>query len=209
MDIAAPPSLVNIPAEIHCAIFERMAVQSLLALSQTNRLFNEICDPRHLRRSEFLSWLMRTEKQTNLGDYVACYYCLRMRPKIDFAVNQTRRKRRKGFCDAIKRFCIDCGFKDKMYCPGNKVRRRNTNLRTIDNNESTVRPIRSGLAAPVGMPKGLPFARTVYGPRRARAPSATVATKTTTGNMRSPRSKKEPPRSAKGWSRRWSDKLLF
>lgn len=57
----------------------------------------------------------------NLHDKFICYYCSRALRRDRFAKRQMSREFLPGHANALKRFCIDCGIKNKRFKPGNQI----------------------------------------------------------------------------------------
>ncbi|KAJ6050922.1 hypothetical protein N7460_001456, partial [Penicillium canescens] len=48
----------------------------------------------------------------------SCNMCMKLRPRNAFADKQLRARRGKGHIESDRRFCLDCGCRNKMYQPG-------------------------------------------------------------------------------------------
>ena len=55
------------------------------------------------------------EHWTTHADYLNCYLCLRLLPRDDFASTQLQGGRCLGHKSYAKRFCIDCGWRKKIW----------------------------------------------------------------------------------------------
>lgn len=65
---------------------------------------------------------IRVEKtRPTLRDKLICYYCSRVLRRDRFAKRQVSGEFLPGHANALKRFCIDCGVKNKTFKPGNQI----------------------------------------------------------------------------------------
>ena len=104
-------SLLDLAGELQNLIITNLHPSAAIALSQTNRHFNACVNLHRLPFPVVLGFLQEKESLPNHSDDYACYTCLRLKPRSQFARKQTRSPRGIWGKDAHKRFCIECGFK--------------------------------------------------------------------------------------------------
>lgn len=79
--------------------------------------------PRMVHISDCINIGRKTFEKTksNLHDKFICYYCSRVLRRDRFAKRQVSGEFLPGHASALKRFCIDCGIKNKTFKPGNQI----------------------------------------------------------------------------------------
>lgn len=115
------PSLTNIAGELQNIIVARLHPSAAIALSQTSRHFHACVNLHRLPSSEVVNWLQEKEQLSTIFEDYACYTCLRLKPRSDFAKGQTRTPRGKSGHNARARICLDCGLSTGMHTPGSMM----------------------------------------------------------------------------------------
>jgi hypothetical protein len=138
-----PSFIERLPRDVQRLIFSHLDYQSLIFLSMTNRHFHLSVDPQRIAtqqdKFEFVMraannfkkhWPRENKKDRRLGNS-ECYWCYRVRAPEHFDVLQAKtayldprgrvildRDARPGDKPiALRRFCIDCGVKNKLHVP--------------------------------------------------------------------------------------------
>jgi hypothetical protein len=105
------------------AVVEILDMQSIIALSQTNRQFHRLADPYdESRRSQLRQFLTRAQSFPRwLADGFACFTCTKVLPRDRFADKDMVKKRGKGKVQERKRSCIQCNMATGRLSPGSMV----------------------------------------------------------------------------------------
>jgi hypothetical protein len=124
-----PPqaSLPGLPEELCIAIIDECDIPSLIALSQTSRLFNRLIDP----FAPSLYWQMRdfliksqSFPYAQAIDGFACFICTKVLPRSNFTDKHTRSPYgRLGSLQRL-RFCIPCGLETGLFSPGTIIKQK-------------------------------------------------------------------------------------
>ncbi|CAG8022057.1 unnamed protein product [Penicillium salamii] len=112
-------TLLGLPTEIQLHIIKFLDYPSSIALSHTNQSFRAIVPTEPPTTNEQkLSLLLDMEKWPKYAHFFSCNIGLKLRHENAFADKQLRGKRGKDGTQQDRRFCLDCGFYNKMYQPG-------------------------------------------------------------------------------------------
>ena len=115
--------LTTLPEELCLDIIDKLDMKSIIALSQTSKLFSRLADPHHRSRrpllEKFLIESQFSPRWRKRG--LACFICLRVLPQKDFAARQTIKKRGRTSLSQTRRFCVKCGVETFRYKRGNRI----------------------------------------------------------------------------------------
>jgi hypothetical protein len=121
-----------LPEELYLAIIDHLPIPSIIALSQTNRLFNRVANPTSESKSPLLNaFLIEAQHFSRWrGDGFACFVCDRILPRRRFSNDHTKDERgRDGPTSRqTERFCVQCGLKTGRLEKGSEVWRGTTRL---------------------------------------------------------------------------------
>ncbi|KAI9043940.1 F-box domain protein [Aspergillus affinis] len=116
-----PSFFMSLPTELHLLILNLLLFPDLIHLKLTCTYFHTLIPP--LSHSALID-----AENTDLAvfkDVFACRYCLRLRPRSEFADRMLHRRRGRYGRDAHNRFCVDCGLQPRVgrprYCPGAQI----------------------------------------------------------------------------------------
>ncbi|OAX83087.1 hypothetical protein ACJ72_02558 [Emergomyces africanus] len=145
---SGPPSLLDLPSELHLQLMSWLNFRDLQMLRATNSYFRNLPSDVEIARirRDYVADLVCaemeevTESATNAPstfgnntEYptcfrslthppspqsLTCYSCLRRLPIHSFSSTQTTRRRAKGHADASKRFCANCALRLHKWEPG-------------------------------------------------------------------------------------------
>ncbi|KAK1139917.1 hypothetical protein N8T08_011078 [Aspergillus melleus] len=116
-----PSLFMSLPTEIHLLILNLLLFPEVIHLKLTCTYFHTLI-PR-LNHNALID--AENTDFAAIQDIFACRYCLRLRPRSEFADRMVHRRRGRYGRDAGKRFCVDCGLKPRVgqprYGPGAQI----------------------------------------------------------------------------------------
>lgn len=116
-------NLESLPEEMCIEIFEKLDIQSIIMLSQTNRLFARLCDPADDSRRGILErFLIDAQAFPRWReDGYACFTCNKILFGHNFSTKQLKGTRGRNGSRQETRFCVACGVEKGKYSPGSLV----------------------------------------------------------------------------------------
>ena len=117
------PSLLTLPTELLLQILTYLTYPTYILLQRTHPYFRDLITPSTLRNH------ILTANQIDLlasepllpSDIYPCYICLRALPSSRFSLSSRKDDRAHAGSKALKRFCVDCGAKARLYFPGQHI----------------------------------------------------------------------------------------
>ncbi len=116
------PGLTNLAGELQDLIIINLHPSAAIALSQTNHHFHSCVSLHRLPFPVLLEYFQEKELLSTHSDDYACYTCLRLQPRSNFAWKQTRTPRGKTGKHAHKRVCLSCGIGTGKHTPGSMMK---------------------------------------------------------------------------------------
>ncbi|PLB44523.1 hypothetical protein P170DRAFT_430405 [Aspergillus steynii IBT 23096] len=118
---SSPSRLISLPTELHLMIIKFLIFPDIIHLKLTCTYFNAI-----IPRLNHAALMEAEETDFAACNYIfACRYCLRLRPRSEFADRMIHRRRGRYGREAGKRFCIECGLQPRAgwprYGPGAQI----------------------------------------------------------------------------------------
>lgn len=113
--------LDSLPTELARKVVESLDFATLIALSQTCRFYRNVTELPLKECHEYTKTMFVAQAETfpqNRANGFGCYSCFRVLPRDRFGREQTKGWLEKGGCDAMFRFCFDCGLKTGSYRAG-------------------------------------------------------------------------------------------
>lgn len=112
--------LSALPGELQDHIIPYLHPSSAVALRQTNHHFNITASLERLEVKEVRNYLQDCVRRPHNSQNLACYFCLRLRPKTVFAQSPGRSTYR-GFHSDRRHRCLDCAVREDALMPGNCI----------------------------------------------------------------------------------------
>jgi hypothetical protein len=119
-----------LPEELYLAIIDHLPMPSIIALSQTNRLFNRVANlTSDLKRPQLNAFLISAQASPRWrGDGFACFVCTKVLPRRRFSDDHTKDERGRDGAEQTERFCVPCGLKTGRLEKGSEVWRGTTRM---------------------------------------------------------------------------------
>lgn len=109
------------PTEIEDMIISELEPSAAIALAQVNRHYHDVVSLFRIDKGKVKSFLRKLELSRTNPDF-ACYTCLRLKPKDEFTVKNTKGKKGKHGQNWFERCCLSCCLEKNTFTPGSLVR---------------------------------------------------------------------------------------
>lgn len=117
------PSLLTLPTELLLQILTNLPYPTFFLLKRTHPYFRDLITPSafrsHVLTANHID-LLASEPLLPSNIY-PCYICLRALPSSRFSLSSRKDDRAHAGSKALKRFCVDCGAKARVYFPGQQI----------------------------------------------------------------------------------------
>lgn len=120
---AVAPSLLTLPTELLLQILTYLPYPTYHLLHRTHPCFRDLITPSAIRKH------ILTANQIDLlasepvlpSNIYPCYICMRALSSSRFSLSSRKDDRVHAGSKALKRFCVDCGAKARLYFPGQQI----------------------------------------------------------------------------------------